>query len=482
MSHHHIDAKKREYSNEAIIRHWCEEQLGQWLFIIDDVQIEPEWLKQYLPQKGGHVLITTSKPSYSLPKEAQILSFSPLSHEDSNLLLKAWLGKYWEASGYQKEEQALTYLSQALGGSPALLTQMALLVRKKGLSFERLKAQFDNSDTRGLHLADRVFDQLQCSFSERTDKSVQQVINAFRGLYSQLNEEHLNQFIIFLKEEAAEIETIGQYCISDELFLGYWEGVLASFSLPSETNKLREILKLLPFSYDNEKQHWIIALAGLHALEFKDSVAFNPQITLKKPEELAKEIAEREHIQIPSGINFSMHLNDSSINAVDIAILTAGKPSELKAWRLPSVNFYFIPRPALTEEIKEKLPNKETNGQTSELILAAASGMGGIGKTELARHFITEPELPSHYQRRFWFNATSHSQLKNELYDLAIYLGLVEPKKYIEDKELINRMHRWFNLNPGWLMVFDNADEYNSIADGLEEQIIVAKKDGTTIQ
>ncbi|MBX9703096.1 MAG: hypothetical protein K2X39_02975, partial [Silvanigrellaceae bacterium] len=66
----HIDGKKREYSNEAIIRHWCEEQLGQWLFIIDDMQVEPEWLKQYLPQKGGHVLITTSKTSYSLPKEA----------------------------------------------------------------------------------------------------------------------------------------------------------------------------------------------------------------------------------------------------------------------------------------------------------------------------------------------------------------------------------------------------------------------------
>ena len=45
-------------------------QLGQWFFIIDDVQVDMDWLKQYLPQTGGHVLMTTSKPCYLLPQEA----------------------------------------------------------------------------------------------------------------------------------------------------------------------------------------------------------------------------------------------------------------------------------------------------------------------------------------------------------------------------------------------------------------------------
>ena len=96
--------------------------------------------------------------------------------------------------------------------------------------------------------------------------------------------------------------------------------------------------------------------------------------------------------------------------------------------------------------------------------------MGGIGKTELARHFITEPELSSHYNRRFWFNAASPSQLRNEFYELAGYLGLIEPKKYIEDKALIHQLHRWFNINPGWLIIFDNADEYNSIAEWIPKE------------
>jgi hypothetical protein len=221
---------------------------------------------------------------------------------------------------------------------------MALLVRKKGLSFERLKEQFIDATTRNLLLSDTVFGQVTYSFNEIVDKSMQQILNSLQCLYSQLNkethEENLRQFITFLNQEASEIEKPGFCHIEDEVLVQYWEGILASFSLNSEIDKLREILTILPFSYQEENQHWKIALAGLSALKCSSfSIeALNSQITLKAPEKLIKEIVEQDFAKIPSGINLSMNLNDSSINVAKVAILTVGKPSEFRAWHLPSAN------------------------------------------------------------------------------------------------------------------------------------------------
>ncbi|MBX9703396.1 MAG: ATP-binding protein, partial [Silvanigrellaceae bacterium] len=409
-----LDTDKRQHSNEALIHHWCEEQLGQWLFIIDDMQVEMDWLSQYLPQKGGHVVMTTTKPYYSLPKEANVLSFSALSYEDSTLLLKAWLGKYWEASGFSKEEQAISYLSRALGGSPALLTQMALLVKKKRTSFDRLKAQFDSLETRGWLFRDTIFDQLEGrTFEDVVVKGFNQAFKHLQSLYPPISKEHLSQFIFFLKQEAAEIEKTGYVCIENEVIMQYWEAVLLSLDLTPQPKKLKEILKLLPFSYISENNNWIIALAGLHALELRQGppIVFNSQRSFKEAEELINDAVERDLANIPSGVHLAMSLKDSQISMAEISILKVGKPLDFKVWRLPLVNPYFIPRLKLIEDIQQKLLNKENSGQTAKLILAAASGMGGIGKTELARHFITEPLLSSHYQRRFWFNATNDSQL-----------------------------------------------------------------------
>jgi hypothetical protein len=174
--------------------------------------------------------------------------------------------------------------------------------------------------------------------------------------------------------------------------------------------------------------------------------------------------------RLPQEIDISVCLENASLKKAEIDILTIGKPSEFKVWQLPTVNPYFIPRPKLTDELKAKLPQKKAGEESAKLLLTAATGMGGIGKTELARHFITYKELSDHYQRRFWLTATTESQLRNEFMQLAIYLGLVEAKKYIEDKELINLIHRWLSINPGWLMILDNADDYNDIASWIPKE------------
>lgn len=471
----YIDSEKREHSNDEIIHHWCEKQLGQWLFIIDDVQVEISWLRQHLPKKGGSVLITTSTPLYSLPEDAQTLPFLPLNTEDSEALLKVYLGSYWDPSSYKKEGEALAYLSHALSGSPTLLIQMALLVRKKGLSFERLMEQFQDAETRNLLLSDAVFDQLEGkTFKQVVEKSLKHIATFLHNLYPQFDEntfkEPLKQFIGLLEKETLGIERTGFCYISDIALMKNWKIILDSLLPDLEIDKLRKILTLLPLSYDDKKQTWEIALAGLHALKCTQvsPAISNLQISCKSSKALGKE--EEDLPKIPSGANLFFSFENSALGDAKFAILTTNKPSEMTAWRLPTTNPYFIPRPALTEEMKDKLTTQLAHEKRAELVLAAASGMGGIGKTELARYFITEPSLSSDYSSRFWFYATSTSELRNEFYDLAVHLGFIEPKKYVEDKELIQLLHGWFNRNRGWLIVFDNADDYNSIAEWVPKE------------
>ena len=474
-----IESGNSNLSDEAVVQRWCEERLGQWLLLVDDVQIDIKQLLERLPKRGGHVLMTTAKPVYSLPPESHIFSFALLSPADSKQLLKAYLGEHWETAGYaQKEEGALDYFSIALGGSPALLTQIALLVRKKCLSFERLMRQFQEPTERSLILSDTVFDQRKDqSFVNVVRKSWERVVTSLTECYPQLDyrkhEERLKEFIIILQQEAwpamKETPKVG---VKEKFILEHWGKIWSSLALtPLEPKVVRDCLEALPVSYDEKTQVWEISLAGLCALE-RQGGEENPSPAASLPLKLEPKEPEQapDLPKIPYDTQISMALKNSRSGHLGVAILSVGESGEFKAWQLPTTNPYFIPRPSLSDEIAAKLPHKGAGQKSAELLLAATSGMGGIGKTELARHFITS-NLSEGYQRRFWLTATTSSQLRNQFRELAEYLGLlIEPGKYVEDNDLIEKIHRWLSMNPGWLMVLDNADDYNSIAQWVPKE------------
>ena len=446
----HMPSQGSEIDEGEVIRDYCENRLGQWLFIIDDVNIEAEWLIQQLPRLGGHVLITTHQPQYHQLWPGSVLrTFTPLSSSDSQRLLES----YWEATPRPQEEAALNYLSAALGGNPAALTQMALLALKKCLSFERLVNQFKQPAIRPYLLTDTVFDQLKNrTFMASVQKGWHQLLAYFSRCYPQLDkvqhEQHLKRFVDFLQNEmemkvsfATEEIEILMYQIDDGLVQMYWQTVWASFdNIPSlNVDELIMWLQRLPLSYNKETKQWQVSLASLSALKLQsraESLIIIIEPVTKKP----------------------------TLRQTRIDIFTVGKSSEFKVWQLPTINPYFIPRPKLTDELSAKLPQKQAGEESAQLILTAATGMGGIGKTELARHFITSVSLSNHYQRRFWLTSTTNAQLRIEFRQLAVYLGLVDAEKYIEDKKLIMRVHKWLSIYSGWLMVLDNADDYNSIA------------------
>ncbi|MCB1828341.1 MAG: hypothetical protein KDH94_07925, partial [Coxiellaceae bacterium] len=194
-------------SDDEIIRTWCEQQLGQWLFIIDDVRVDAAWLHNRLPTKGGHVLITTCIPNYTISNQQTTLLFKRLSMEDSTLLLHSHRGKAWEATGYPETEQlAIRYFSQALGGSAAAIVQLGLLAEKKGISFSRLREQFEKTASRELLLQDTIYDQLDQhnTFLGTVTSGWQQLLDYFENNFTEIDratfENHLKNFVTQLHE------------------------------------------------------------------------------------------------------------------------------------------------------------------------------------------------------------------------------------------------------------------------------------------
>ncbi len=348
----------------------------------------------------------------------------------------------------------------------------------------------------------------------RVKKGKEQLLGYFNKRYPQLiaeqHEQHLKQFIEILqqemtiknkqdnktlkdnekeenKEKVVEAEILVNKQIDNHTIQSYWQAVESSCeNINFNIEELMSWLHCLPINYDKANNQWQISQAGITALSFQTNRKSMPNAQHLQIEPIVKEAIEAKLSEVantpklPHEIDISVRLEDARLKNAEIDILTIGKPSEFKVWQLPTVNPYFIPRSKLTDELKEKLPQKKAEEsrrkqkkageESAKLLLTAATGMGGIGKTELARHFITNKELSDHYQRRFWLTATTASQIRNEFMQLAVYLGLIESKKYIEDKELIHLIHRWLSINPGWLMMLDNADDYNSIVNWIPKE------------
>jgi S-adenosylhomocysteine hydrolase len=468
-----------DMSDDDVIRDWCENQLGQWLFIIDEVNIEADWLNKYLPKCGGSVVLTTHRPNFQLQSNQITLAFSPLSSEDSKVVLQTYLGNHWKPTGLPQEEKALSYLVKALGGYSSALTQMGLLVQKKCLSFEGLVNQLKEPKIRPYLLKDTIYDQLKNqTFITAVQKGWRQLLEYFNKLYPQLrpeqHEEHLKQFVDLLSQQVGTIsKETSEFFINNDDIEEYWLAVASSLSVSLNIDELRTWLHCLPLLYDRTNQKWHLSLIGLSALQLQCSPTLFPTISLvtaMESEPNTEPYKAMEYLKLPSGVDFLFRFNNSILESAQLSVLTLDKLNDFKVWRLPTENPHFIPRSDVTNKLIERLPIKKTGEKSHQMILAAATGMGGIGKTELARHYITNPELSGHYQRRFWLTATNVSEIRSEFYRLAVYLGFVEAKKYIKDEELKFYIHRWLSIHSGWLMVIDNADNYNEIADWVPKE------------
>jgi transposase len=137
---------------------------------------------------------------------------------------------------------------------------------------------------------------------------------------------------------------------------------------------------------------------------------------------------------------------------VGALVSLAGLP---KLWNIPYArNSFFLGR----DELLERLHAQLQSGQTTALAQSpqAVSGLGGIGKTQLAIEYAYR--YHQDYQAVLWARAATSEDLIASYSALSTLLNL--PEQQASDQELtIAAVKAWLQKNSKWLLILDNADD-----------------------
>jgi TIR domain/NB-ARC domain len=123
-------------------------------------------------------------------------------------------------------------------------------------------------------------------------------------------------------------------------------------------------------------------------------------------------------------------------------------------WNVPYArNPYFTGHEALLKQLHDHL----TTNQSAALTQAQGiSGLGGIGKTQIAAEYAYR--YRDKYRFILWASAASRETLIADFVTIAGLLNL--PEKYGQDQKLtVTAVKRWLVNHDQWLLILDNADD-----------------------
>jgi tetratricopeptide (TPR) repeat protein/DNA-binding XRE family transcriptional regulator len=139
---------------------------------------------------------------------------------------------------------------------------------------------------------------------------------------------------------------------------------------------------------------------------------------------------------------------------------------------LPATTYWNVPyqrNPFFTgrEDILAPLHRQLTTTQSVAISQSAAlSGLGGIGKTQLAIEYAYR--YREEYRAIFWVRAASYDTLISDYVALAKLVEL--PGSDNQDQtQIVAAAKRWLTHHKNWLLILDNADELSLIVDFIPE-------------
>ncbi|MGB3754109.1 MAG: tetratricopeptide repeat protein, partial [Parerythrobacter sp.] len=118
-------------------------------------------------------------------------------------------------------------------------------------------------------------------------------------------------------------------------------------------------------------------------------------------------------------------------------------------WNVPHErNAFFTGQEAVLQKLS----------QNSEALLfhaQAISGLGGIGKTQVVVEYAYRHRKD--YQAVFWVRAKTDQEVYASFIEIAQLLNLQEHNAPVPH-DAVQAVKHWMETNPGWLLIFDNAE------------------------
>ena len=133
-----------------------------------------------------------------------------------------------------------------------------------------------------------------------------------------------------------------------------------------------------------------------------------------------------------------------------------------RVWNVPFPrNPFFLGQ----EDLLSRLHTRLQQGTTTALTQTQAiSGLGGIGKTQIAIEYAYRYQ--DVYPFVFWVRAEYHETLMSDLVSFASQLQLAEQHETDQTK-MVTAVKQWLATHQGWLLIFDNADDVSRLTSFL---------------
>ena len=156
-------------------------------------------------------------------------------------------------------------------------------------------------------------------------------------------------------------------------------------------------------------------------------------------------------------------INTEKDENVTLPVGTSDTPTanpSLPIWNVPfRRNPFFTGREKILDHLYKALRSSNTAALTQA---QAISGLGGIGKTQIAIEYGYR--YRDHYQAIFWVNAAAHDTISADFATIALLLGLSTQQ---EQDIVVRSVKQWLSVQAGWLLILDNVDNLDMVADFL---------------